>query len=292
MPNPNQYRINDIRSKFQTVATTNHYQAFFEFNATIVKAATSLNLSSRFLTEDLGLYVSDAVLPGSSFADVEISGDRQGITERFPHTRIYDDVTFTFYVDRDYNVIKLFELWNEIISPVKAAETGSNANVMRLKYPEFYKCRMSIFKFNKDAFQVRSGSLAYTFINAWPYSIASIPVSYNGSTVLQLNVTFRYDRYVVHNITIAETPETILRQQQLWEENILNSTGAGDLPFVNSSSLSGTGTRQELYEINSGGAEGGPVRDIPLVPPLNPEGTPVIIPKAFRGNFGFGPGAA
>jgi len=43
--------------------------------------------------------VSDAVLPGSSFNDVEISGDRQGIIERNAAGRIYDDVTFTFYVD-------------------------------------------------------------------------------------------------------------------------------------------------------------------------------------------------
>jgi len=284
MPTPRYYQIDDIRSRFQTVATSNNYQAFFELNGPVMNAAVSRGLNYQFLTEDLGLYVSDAVIPGSSFADVEVSGDRQGITERFPHTRIFDDVTFTFYVDRDYNVMKFFEVWTEFINPLKRAATGQNANVMRLRYPGFYKCRMSIYKFNKDAFtDPRGGAIAYTFINAWPYSIASTPVSYNGSTLLQLNVTFRYDRYTTHNITIAEEPETIIRQQQLWEQNLLDATGGGI-------ALTGAGTLQELYEINNqGGTYGGPLRDVPAP---NPRGEDVVTPPAFQGNFGFGPGAA
>jgi hypothetical protein len=284
MPTPRYYQIDDIRSRFQTVATSNNYQAFFELNGPVMNAAVSRGLNYQFLTEDLGLYVSDAVIPGSSFADVEVSGDRQGITERFPHTRIFDDVTFTFYVDRDYNVMKFFEVWTEFINPLKRATTGQNANVMRLRYPGFYKCRMSIYKFNKDAFtDPRGGAIAYTFINAWPYSIASTPVSYNGSTLLQLNVTFRYDRYTTHNITIAEEPETIIRQQQLWEQNLLDATGGGI-------ALTGAGTLQELYEINNqGGTYGGPLRDVPAP---NPRGEDVVTPSAFKGNFGFGPGAA
>lgn len=284
MPTPRYYQIDDIRSRFQTVATSNTYQAFFELNGPVMNAAVSRGLDYRFLTEDLGLYVSDAVIPGSSFADVEVSGDRQGITERFPHTRIFDDVTFTFYVDRSYNVMKFFEVWTEFINPLKRASTGSNANVMRMRYPTFYKCRMSIYKFNKDSFtNPRGGAIAYTFINAWPYSIASTPVSYNGSTLLQLNVTFRYDRYTTHNITIAEEPETIIRQQQLWEQNLLDATGGGIV-------LTGAGTLQELYEINNNfGSYGGPLRDVPGV---NPRGEEVVTPPAFKGNFGFGPGAA
>jgi len=283
MPTPRYYQIDDIRSRFQTVATSNTYQAFFELNGPVMNAAVSRGLNYRFLTEDLGLYVSDAVLPGSSFADVEVSGDRQGITERFPHTRIFDDVTFTFYVDRGYNVMKFFETWTEFINPLKRA-TNQNANVMRLRYPGFYKCRMSIYKFNKDAFtDPRGGAIAYTFINAWPYSIASTPVSYNGSTLLQLNVTFRYDRYTTHNITVAEEPETIIRQQTLWENNLLDATGGGI-------ALTGAGTLQELYEINNqGGTYGGPLQNVPAP---NPRGEDVVTPPAFQGNFGFGPGAA
>ena len=284
MPTPRYYQIDDIRSRFQTVAISNTYQAFFELNGPVMNAAVSRGLDYRFLTEDLGLYVSDAVLPGSSFADIEVAGDVQGITQRVPYSRIFDDVTFTFYVDRDYNVMKFFETWTEFINPLKRASTGSNSNVMRLRYPESYKCRMSIYKFNKDAFtNARSGAIAYTFVNAWPYSVASTPVSYNGSTLLQLNVTFRYDRYITHNVTVAEEPSTIIRQQALFEQNLLDATGGGI-------ALTGAGTLQELYEINNkGGTYGGPQQNVPGV---NPRGEEIVTPPAFQGNFGFGPGAA
>ena len=215
MSTPQKYQIDDIRSRFQTVAVSNYYQAFFEVNAYLLRAAAKRGITNRFVAEDLGLYVSDAVLPGSSFADIEVSGDRQGITERVPYSRIYDDVTFTFFVDRDYKVMKFFECWNELINPLKDGFGGNNAETMRLTYPEFYKCQLKIYKFNKDSFRENGqddyfsddrGAIAYTFINAWPYSVASTPVSYNGSNILQLNVTFRYDRYVVKGVTIAERP--------------------------------------------------------------------------------------
>lgn len=278
MPIPKKYQIDDIRSKFQTVALTNNYQVFFEANGNVLEAASKRGITNRFVVEDLGLYVSDAVLPGSSFADVEVSGDRQGITERFPHTRIYDDVTLGFYVDRDYNVMKFFEAWGELIHPLKSSANGRNSQVMRMTYPRSYKCPIQIWKFNKDSFDIRGGSLAYTLFNAWPYSVSSVPVSYNGSSILQLNVTFRYDRYIVSDVTIAEAPETIIRQQQLWEQGLLSATGGGI-------SLTGAGTAQELFEINTqGGTYRGPEVDFPSINPRG-EVVPVTDPL-FKGNFG------
>ena len=77
---PKYYPINSIRSKFQTVAIDNKYQVFMEPNLNVYNAAAHIGIPRRFVDEDLGLYASEAVLPGSSFADVEVSGDRQGIT--------------------------------------------------------------------------------------------------------------------------------------------------------------------------------------------------------------------
>lgn len=280
---PQLYQIDDIKSRFQKVALTNHYQAFFQMNAGVLRAASLRGVTNRFVAEDLGLYVCDAVLPGSSFADIEVAGDRQGITERTPYSRIYDDITFTFYVDYGYNVMKFFESWIEYINPLKSSRGGRNSQVMRLTYPDFYKCDIQLWKFNKDAFQQRSGSIGYTFFRAWPYSVSSTPVSYNGSNVLQLNVTFRYDRYIVTSVTISEEPETIIRQQKLWEQNLLDATGGGI-------ALTGAGTLQELFEItNRGGSFGGPQQGVPGV---NPRGEEVTTPPVFQGNFGPGPNTA
>ena len=199
---PKYYPINTIRSRFQTVALDNKYQVFMEPNLNVYNAAARVGISRRFIDEDLGLYVTDAVLPGSSFADVEVSGDRQGITERMPFKRIYDDVTLTFMVDKDYKVMKYFEAWIQLINPLHG-DTGGKADnqVMTLNYPKDYKCTMSVVKFNKDFFNRGGGYVYYCFVRSWPLSISSVPVNYDSGSILKLNVTFRYERYVMENVT-------------------------------------------------------------------------------------------
>ena len=201
---PKKYAIDDIRSRFQTVAIDNKYQAYFKPNGDIYDAASQIGLDARFVDEDLGLYVSDAVLPGSSFADIEIAGDRQGITERVPFSRLYDDVTFTFMVDNEYKVMRFFESWVGLVNPLYGTTTASTSNqVMTLNYPKKYKCDMAIAKFNKDYSMNREGGivLLYQFNEAWPFSVASTPVNYQGANILKLNVTFRYTRYFVYDVT-------------------------------------------------------------------------------------------
>ena len=199
---PKYYPINTIRSRFQTVALDNKYQVFMEPNLNVYNAAARVGISRRFIDEDLGLYVTDAVLPGSSFADVEVSGDRQGITERMPFKRIYDDVTLTFMVDKDYKVMKFFEAWIQLINPLHGDTDGKADNqVMTLNYPKDYKCTMSVVKFNKDFFHRGGGYVYYCFVRSWPLSISSVPVNYDSGSILKLNVTFRYERYVMENVT-------------------------------------------------------------------------------------------
>ena len=199
---PNYYPINTIRSRFQTVALDNKYQVFMEPNLNVYNAASDAGVSRRFVDEDLGLYASEAVLPGSSFADVEVSGDRQGITERMPFKRIYDDVTLTFMVDKDYKVLRYFEAWMQLINPLHGHVGGkANNQVMTLNYPKDYKCTMSVVKFNKDYFRRGGAYIYYCFVRSWPLSMSSIPVNYDSGSVLKLNVTFRYERYVVENVT-------------------------------------------------------------------------------------------
>jgi hypothetical protein len=184
------------------VALDNKYQVFMEPNLNVYNAAARVGISRRFIDEDLGLYVTDAVLPGSSFADVEVSGDRQGITERMPFKRIYDDATLTFMVDKDYKVMKYFEAWIQLINPLHGDTDGKADNqVMTLNYPKDYKCTMSVVKFNKDFFHRGGGYVYYCFVRSWPLSISSVPVNYDSGSILKLNVTFRYERYVMENVT-------------------------------------------------------------------------------------------
>ncbi|AOV60155.1 hypothetical protein S820908_008 [Synechococcus phage S-CAM9] len=240
------YKIDDIKSRFSTVALDNEYQVFFSLNEIIGREATQLGINKNFLTEDLGLYVADAVLPGSSFGDFEVTGDRQGITERNAFDRIYDDVTFSFYVDRNYDVLRFFESWIQFINPLYSSSTGLAKNqITKFNYPDDYKCEMVITKFNRDlrgksveiGFTNGLGNnrdqLSYRFFRVWPYSLASTPVSYQGMNILRCNVTFRYDRYVVSEVTRIRKPLRGERVRNISDPvNILPPT-----PSTTSSSL-------------------------------------------------------
>ena len=119
-----------------------------------------------------------------------------------PFKRIYDDVTLTFMVDRKYKVLKYFEAWMQLINPLHG-QTGGKADnqIMTLNYPKDYKCTMSVVKFNKDYFRNGGAYVYYCFIRSWPLSISSVPVNYESGSILKLNVTFRYERYVMENVT-------------------------------------------------------------------------------------------
>ena len=53
MSTPQKYQINDIRSKFQTVAVSNFYQAFFETNAYLLREAAKVGIDNRFVQKIL-----------------------------------------------------------------------------------------------------------------------------------------------------------------------------------------------------------------------------------------------
>jgi len=269
------YKIDDIKSKFSTVALDNTYQVVFNHNDFIIKEATKLGFTLEFLNEDLGLYVKDAVLPGSSFGDVEVSGDRQGITERVAFSRIYDDITLTFYVDRAYNVLKFFELWNQTINPIFGR---SRAATMRFRYPDEYKCDFLIFKFNKDFFlgddpntfsfasenYRRKTIKTYRVLRAWPYSVASVPVNYDGQAALELSVTFRYDRYTTDLISDTARQELI--------DSLLN---VGGIDFVRDPNfVNPDGSPRELqFGVDNTGQFGNTGFGITRIPRLRTQAT-------------------
>ena len=86
-----------------------------------------------------------------------------GVPQEFAHTRLYTDIDFTFYVDRDYNNLKVFEGWMDYISSGSGATETSNF-YRRFKYPDTYKCdTMNITKFEKDIEKTRSENILSVF---------------------------------------------------------------------------------------------------------------------------------
>ena len=192
--------MQDVKEKLGKLSITNQYQVHFSIlKKTITDYLESIGLDNakEFLSRDAGIFCSEASLPASAFATGEVKDNFMGIPQEFAHTRLYTDIDFTFYIDQDYTMLRIFEGWMDYIASgadTDGVGTGQRGFYRRFKYPNDYKCdTMSITKFEKNL----GRTLLYEFVNAFPKSITPIPVTYGTADLLKVTVSFNYDRYVV-----------------------------------------------------------------------------------------------
>jgi len=209
-PNPKTLSVSDIKSKLLNPALTSHFvcefkppsppnnNKFKDFITNRVGAGfIGADYSNRDNQDLITLSCSEASLPGSSLATHEINNDYTGVTERHAYRRQYDDrVDFTFYIDKEYKIIDFFENWMSfIVGENDISVQTTREYSYRVNFPEEYKTdSLYITKFEKDYL---GRYLQYQFINAFPISVNSIPVSYEASDLLKCTVSFTYSRYVI-----------------------------------------------------------------------------------------------
>ena len=168
------------------------------------------------------LLCHQAQLPGTQFDLATERGGLQGVTETFARARQFTQFAVSFYIDSEYNVIRLFEEWMNFINPLHTTrgkvDNGSPAGSLffqeaqehtaffRMRYPETYKKNITITKFERNAgfhlgrnsiypYEQQSRQLTYQFINAFPIQIAAVNLNYGGSEIAKVDVVFNYDRY-------------------------------------------------------------------------------------------------
>ena len=182
--------VSQIKSSLLRPATSSHFEVELGMPATI---RNQLGSSRQ---EPLLLMCDSASLPGSQLATTEISNDFTGVTERHAYRRMFDDrLDLTFYVDaEDYLPIRFFEAWISFITNESTNEARGEDYFYRMRYPDQYTSSgLKVRKFEKDYRQ----SLEYDFVKSWPIAITSMPVSYEGSSLLKCSVGMTYIRYVV-----------------------------------------------------------------------------------------------
>ena len=151
--------------------------------------------------EKLQLFCSEATLPGSSMATANLDNDFTGVSEKYAHRRVFDEeITLTFYCDaKEYIPIRFFESWMSYMTNDTNDRHSGEFNY-RMKFPAKYKGGLEITKFEKNLFSQdpvrgRTRPLTYTFIDAFPRAISSMPVTYDASDLLKCTVSFSYTRY-------------------------------------------------------------------------------------------------
>jgi hypothetical protein len=183
------------------------------------------------LNEKVSVMCRAAQIPGTSLEYETLIGARQGLSEIFPTYRKNLAIDCTFYVDKDHDVVRFFQRWFNLINPVIQSDgpttisvpgvenrtgisngigVGNQANFYRMNYKDDYQTTITLTKFEKDSFGESNRwrpnntkgtynveGLKYTFYRAFPVDISSVPVSYDTADILQISVTFEYERYSV-----------------------------------------------------------------------------------------------
>ena len=195
---------------------------------------------------------SQASLPGSNFNISEEMGSRQGMTERFASRRIYNEFDLTFYIDNDYNVLRMFEEWMNYINPVYDGTVGrydggvsSQLNAYqdrntysRFRYPDDYRRKIQITKFERDFLKNPNDKnntfknmplLTYHFIDTFPVNLNAVQMSYEGSTFLQVTVAFTYLRHTIekHGNVQQSIREKLSNSNQQVQVNPLRPRAVG-----------------------------------------------------------------
>jgi hypothetical protein len=208
------YKIDDIKNKIMRPSLTSHYLCNITLpsQTSFIKKRMEnfgvfLGDSGANLYDNLSLACVEASLPGSSLSTIDIENDYHGVSEKHAYRRLYDDrVDFTFFVTvrggHEYFVIKFFEAWIGYCVNEQYKDIAKSTYSYRVTYPDnYYSQSMSIAKFERDYDLTsikKSGSgkaLIYNFVNAFPISINSMPVTYEQSELLKCTVSFNYSRY-------------------------------------------------------------------------------------------------
>jgi hypothetical protein len=194
-----------LKSTILRPALTSHY------TVSILPTESTLNYiqsnsGTSYDNELVEISCTEASLPGSTIATLDIMNDYVGISEKHGYRRLYDDrADFTFYVNHEYSQIRFFESWMKyIVNEQFSAGIDKRTFTSRSIYPNQY-CTdgLTITKFEKDDLN----KLQYKFIKAFPISINSIPVSYESSNLLKVTVSFTYSRYYINRFSVAKEQE-------------------------------------------------------------------------------------
>ena len=194
---PRVARVADIKANLLRPALTSHFEVEIPIPPGLQGSPGFLPSSSQ---RKLNMMCSEAVLPGSQLATIEILNDYQGVTERHAYRRQFDQsIDLTFYVDAEkYIPIKFFERWISL-----AMNEGSDSQMSspyysyRAAYPDgpggYTASGLTVRKFERD----HKSQIEYEFVKSFPLAITSMPVSYEASSLLKCSVQMTYIRYVL-----------------------------------------------------------------------------------------------
>ena len=220
---PNTVNTSTLKSRILNIAQTSIYHVKLQPPSLVASYMRGEGINYTAIGDELELMCSAASLPGNGMMTHDVTNDYAGVSEKMAYRRTYDaNLDLTFYVNREYDAVEFFDAWIDYITG-NMHETRFKSPYVgyRMKWPKDYKTNIFLTKFEKDTYaQMTTGQVSgmgqqqvinqdvfndiphlhYTFVNAFPINVASMPVQYETSDLLKLTVSFSYIRYVLEKM--------------------------------------------------------------------------------------------
>ncbi len=232
----------DIRDPVSRVSLDTFYQVSFSFGNEDKWFKQSVSSGSKraagtTFKQKMSLLCTQAEIPGTSYLTTQAVGHHQGVQEVFPTLRQFPPLNLTFYVDADHLILEILESWMTYINPLSQNKRENAYG--RLNYPETYKERLHVSKFERDTF-LRGNDFGgnprattklshYEFVNVWPQNLQSMRISYGQSSILRCTIQLAYDRFFTSFQQSDERQQAIDRGDIInRSKDIKNTTPASD----------------------------------------------------------------
>ena len=206
---PNGIRTSDLKSRFLHLAQTSVFQVKLNPPAEVKGLLNTRGFNFNQEARDVELLCDSVSLPGTNFQTVNVQNNYAGVTELIVDRRDFgQEMSMTFYVDRNYKVIDFFEGWIDWMSnQINNDGYRSQFAAYRMNYPVTFRGQVFITKFEKEAYGRAAG---YTLVGAYPIAISQTPLSYNQSQILKYTVQFNFMRYTRDEFKWKSTSNKLL----------------------------------------------------------------------------------
>jgi hypothetical protein len=210
-------RVRSIFEQDKGGSYSNEYEVKFTFssskNSELISsysaAGYNVNNSSDGAFGNMLLMCDEASLPGQFSATSEVDGMFTGRLIQHPQAKLYNDFRLSFIMTNKLLPNEFFDIWFYYMFPeyklnsstplqyTDYTQRAERSNVTSLRYYDNCVCpSIEVRKMYKTQFAPNGGTSGrYYLVNAYPYTIETVPLAYGASTLNKLRVQFRYEKY-------------------------------------------------------------------------------------------------
>ena len=166
----------------------------------------------NLVNRQLNMLCNEIQIPGVTMSAADYKMGKKGIIQKMASAKVYNELDVSFYCDADSLPFKFFRCWQDyIIAPIeqpkefytkKHTMSQHVHKVYAQRYYDQYTCDITIVKLEKYGVpEVEKGETKIDhnvgfmcdLINAYPYTVSSIPYSAGPANLVKVTVGFYYE---------------------------------------------------------------------------------------------------